>query len=568
MTVVADPQDVVSSQESSLGKEEESSSLQESSVTESVSLQESSVTKSASSVTESASLQESSVTESASFQESSVTESASLQDSSVTETVSLLSTAQTSLDGSVSEEASNSCVLPNEKQLSPCDPVISDVNFRYSREITSSEEKILATSAVTDASSDDDKVLCSSDDDKSLETIGTSEVVLDSSGTNSSDEKLMPVDDTVSLDEKLLNKSSPATSVDKEVATDDVFCVEKVRSTVDVISSTNDTDPSQDKLQATSDTVHSVDKIIDLRDPFFPDEKRLPETGTVSVSSESKSEKAIEAEPETINSKILPVVPKYITSASTDCSPSSLLCKDQKPDLSGVVLRKKKPFAPASSSGDISHRLSFQPPSEMRRDGSLSKLEIGHKTDISGVVLRRRVQSPGFQSPGLQSPGISSSSSIIPALSIRTHHHHYSPVFRKSVHLCTSSMPGTPMSSHSPHKLIGSSYSHGFVSSPVNPHHGGFLPLSPLVRSGSVPGGCYSPTGEACDSLPPLRSSTESSECGGGIILPEARGMSRSVSDCALKQISRASLHLPLPVTSLMHFKVERRFSFLFRFSL
>ncbi|XP_042224337.1 microtubule-associated serine/threonine-protein kinase 3-like isoform X4 [Homarus americanus] len=99
-----------------------------------------------------------------------------------------------------------------------------------------------------------------------------------------------------------------------------------------------------------------------------------------------------------------------------------------------------------------------------------------------------------------------------------------------------SSTPATPMAAHTP-------------TLPHGP--------SPLVRSGSVPGEAAGVTGEADDQLPPLRPprapDAESLVTGVG-----GRGMSRSVSDSTLRQAaSRAALHLPLPVTSLMHFKKE-----------
>jgi hypothetical protein len=60
---------------------------------------------------------------------------------------------------------------------------------------------------------------------------------------------------------------------------------------------------------------------------------------------------------------------------------------------------------------------------------------------------------------------------------------------------------------------------------------------------------------EDADSLPPLRSPKHGTSRDSDSY--EARGMSRSVSDSTLRQAaSRASLHLPLPVTSLMLFKV------------
>ena len=107
-------------------------------------------------------------------------------------------------------------------------------------------------------------------------------------------------------------------------------------------------------------------------------------------------------------------------------------------------------------------------------------------------------------------------------------------------HPRASSTPATPMASRTP----------------TTPH-----PPSPLLRSGSMPGS----GSEAEDHLPPLRPArpqhlgsdggdgTGSGVGGGG------RGMCRSVSDSTLRQAaSRAALHLPLPVTSLMHFKVAR----------
>ena len=108
---------------------------------------------------------------------------------------------------------------------------------------------------------------------------------------------------------------------------------------------------------------------------------------------------------------------------------------------------------------------------------------------------------------------------------IAAHHHHHPP------HARASSTPATPLASRTP---------------PTTPH-----PPSPLVRSGSMPGS----GGEADDHLPPLRppprTQGENEGSGGG------RGMCRSVSDSTLRQAaSRAALHLPLPVTSLMHFKV------------
>ncbi|XP_069960407.1 microtubule-associated serine/threonine-protein kinase 3 isoform X7 [Cherax quadricarinatus] len=110
------------------------------------------------------------------------------------------------------------------------------------------------------------------------------------------------------------------------------------------------------------------------------------------------------------------------------------------------------------------------------------------------------------------------------------HHHHQQHA---------SSTPATPMAAHTP-------------TLPHGP--------SPLVRSGSVPGEV---TGEAQDHLPPLRlpraPDAESVAVGLGVgVGGGGRGMSRSVSDSTLRQAaSRAALHLPLPVTSLMHFKKE-----------
>lgn len=102
----------------------------------------------------------------------------------------------------------------------------------------------------------------------------------------------------------------------------------------------------------------------------------------------------------------------------------------------------------------------------------------------------------------------------------------------------TSSTPGTPMAYHQP-----------------------LLPPSPLTRSGSVPVDAPQ-LSEDADSLPPLRSPRigATRDIGNSFGVEEQRGMSRSVSDCTLRQAaSRAALHLPLPVTSLMHFKVCTR---------
>lgn len=114
-----------------------------------------------------------------------------------------------------------------------------------------------------------------------------------------------------------------------------------------------------------------------------------------------------------------------------------------------------------------------------------------------------------------------------------TWHYHY---HHQQQH--PSSTPATPMAAHTP-------------TLPHGP--------SPLVRSGSVPGEAAGVTGEADDQLPPLRPprapEAESPATGVGM---GGRGMSRSVSDSTLRQAaSRAALHLPLPVTSLMHFKVH-----------
>ncbi|KAK3854107.1 hypothetical protein Pcinc_039391 [Petrolisthes cinctipes] len=110
------------------------------------------------------------------------------------------------------------------------------------------------------------------------------------------------------------------------------------------------------------------------------------------------------------------------------------------------------------------------------------------------------------------------------------HHYH---------HQHASSTPATPMAAHTP-------------TLPHGP--------SPLVRSGSVPGEAAGVTGEADDHLPPLRSprATDPESPLAGVTVVGGRGMSRSVSDSTLRQAaSRAALHLPLPVTSLMHFKKE-----------
>ncbi|MPC33792.1 Microtubule-associated serine/threonine-protein kinase 2 [Portunus trituberculatus] len=102
-----------------------------------------------------------------------------------------------------------------------------------------------------------------------------------------------------------------------------------------------------------------------------------------------------------------------------------------------------------------------------------------------------------------------------------------------------SSTPATPMAAHTP-------------TLPHGP--------SPLVRSGSVPGEGASVTGEADDQLPPLRPRAPDAESLSPASAVGGRGMSRSVSDSTLRQAaSRAALHLPLPVTSLMHFKVPPR---------
>ncbi|XP_068244207.1 microtubule-associated serine/threonine-protein kinase 3-like isoform X3 [Palaemon carinicauda] len=120
------------------------------------------------------------------------------------------------------------------------------------------------------------------------------------------------------------------------------------------------------------------------------------------------------------------------------------------------------------------------------------------------------------------------------------YHHPHPPHPNPHQQQHPSSTPATPMAAHTP-------------TLPHGP--------SPLVRSGSVPGegGGSSVTGEADDQLPPLRPpraiDAESVVAGMGLT---GRGMSRSVSDSTLRQAaSRAALHLPLPVTSLMHFKKE-----------
>lgn len=108
---------------------------------------------------------------------------------------------------------------------------------------------------------------------------------------------------------------------------------------------------------------------------------------------------------------------------------------------------------------------------------------------------------------------------------------HYHPTHQQA-----SSTPATPMAAHTP-------------TLPHGP--------SPLVRSGSVPGEGAGVTAEADDQLPPLRPRAPDAESLSPSSAVGGRGMSRSVSDSTLRQAaSRAALHLPLPVTSLMHFKV------------
>ncbi|KAF2346742.1 hypothetical protein FHG87_022502 [Trinorchestia longiramus] len=87
------------------------------------------------------------------------------------------------------------------------------------------------------------------------------------------------------------------------------------------------------------------------------------------------------------------------------------------------------------------------------------------------------------------------------------------------------------------------------------------------LQEGGREGGRHTPSGsvpgeggggnEDADSLPPLRSPKHVALTR-DLDSYEPRGMSRSVSDSTLRQAaSRASLHLPLPVTSLMLFKKE-----------
>ncbi|KAF2361886.1 Microtubule-associated serine/threonine-protein kinase domain [Trinorchestia longiramus] len=120
--------------------------------------------------------------------------------------------------------------------------------------------------------------------------------------------------------------------------------------------------------------------------------------------------------------------------------------------------------------------------------------------------------------------------------------------------LASPLLGSVPLRAHSS-PMIASTSPHSTPGTPLTYHHP-LHPPSPLVRSGSVPGEGGGGNEDA-DSLPPLRSPKHVALTR-DLDSYEPRGMSRSVSDSTLRQAaSRASLHLPLPVTSLMLFKKE-----------